>query len=639
MSRVTASALSCIFCPSVLLPFLLLGILVVRPAQAQIGGDQKVSDTEGGFAGTLNNFDFFGTSIANIGDLNGDENPEIAVGATFDDDGGGNDSARGAVWILFPNDDGTIAAQQKLSDTAGGFSGALDDDDHFGAAIARMGSLGGDPTLVAGADADDDGGLDRGAAWILDLNSNGTIADSQRISDTAGGFNGVLDDEDAFGSAFTNLGSLGGSPTLAVGADQDDDGGTNRGAVWILDLNADGTVAETQKISSTSGGFGGALDNDDRFGVSLARLGDLNGNGTVEIAVGADLDDDGGANRGAVWILSLRDDGTVANEQKISDTRGGFNGTLDDVDLFGHDVTRLGDLNGDGVTDLGVGVLGDDDGGKERGAFWILYLNEDGTVAQATKVSDTAGGFTGVLNDEDFFGSEIAALGDLNDDSVPDLAAGASSDDDGGENRGAVWMLFGEQALLPVELTSFEGVQTDVRSVQLSWTTASETNNAGFAVQHRGPGQTSWQQIGFVDSKAAGGTATTPHTYRFDTAGLSAGTHRFRLNQVDRTGQTHVHEAVRVNLEMQTSIALGTPAPNPVRGQATVSFRVRDAKETTVTLYNALGQNVRTVYRGTPSAGERHKARIDASTLSSGLYVLQLQSGGHTRIQRFTVVR
>jgi len=43
-------------------------------------------------------------------------------------------------------------------------------------------------------------------------------------------------------------------------------------------------------------------------------------------------------------------------------------------------VTSLGDLDGDGVGDLAVGALGDDDGGSERGAVWILFLDGDGQV-------------------------------------------------------------------------------------------------------------------------------------------------------------------------------------------------------------------------------------------------------------------
>ena len=69
----------------------------------------------------------------------------------------------------------------------------------------------------------------------------------------------------------------------------------------------------------------------------------------------------------------------VKEFQKISDTQGNFTGALHSEDLFGTKVVNLGDLDGDGIIDIGVGTH-DDDGGFDRGALWILYLNADGTV-------------------------------------------------------------------------------------------------------------------------------------------------------------------------------------------------------------------------------------------------------------------
>ncbi len=75
--------------------------------------------------------------------------------------------------------------------------------------------------------------------------------------------------------------------------------------------------------------------------------------------------------------------GTVAGESKISATAGGFDGPLDDGDLFGGSVAALGDLDGDTVPDLAVGVVLDDDGGINTGAVWLLELNDCGpTITQ-----------------------------------------------------------------------------------------------------------------------------------------------------------------------------------------------------------------------------------------------------------------
>ena len=203
-----------------------------------------------------------------------------------------------------------------------------------------------------------------------------------------------------------------------------------------------GLVLSHQKISDTVGGFTGTLDNGDFFGRGVASLGDLDGDGVGDLAVGAFFDDDGGTDPGAVWILFLNPDGTAKSNQKISNTEGGFTGTLNDGDLFGSSTASLEDLDGDGVSDLGVGAYLDDDGGTNRGAVWVLFLNTDGTVKSHQKISGTEGGFAGALNDGDAFGVSLASLGDFDGDSVDDLVVGAIFDDDGGTNRGAVWVLF-----------------------------------------------------------------------------------------------------------------------------------------------------------------------------------------------------
>ena len=53
---------------------------------------------------------------------------------------------------------------------------------------------------------------------------------------------------------------------------------------------------------------------------------------------------------------------------------------LNDNDHFGISVSQIGDLNNDGVVDIAVGAYKDDDGGQDRGALYIIFLNNDGTV-------------------------------------------------------------------------------------------------------------------------------------------------------------------------------------------------------------------------------------------------------------------
>ena len=129
-------------------------------------------------------------------------------------------------------------------------------------------------------------------------------------------------------------------------------------------LSASGD-ALSQLICGAQGNFTGELDDGDNFGASVSGLGDLDGDAVPDLAVGVPSDDDGGTNRGAVWVLFLNVDGTVKGHQKISDIAGNFTGVLGG-DMFGVSVSALGDLDGDGVTDLAVGAQLDDDGGTRR---------------------------------------------------------------------------------------------------------------------------------------------------------------------------------------------------------------------------------------------------------------------------------
>ena len=339
-----------------------------------------------------------------------------------------------------------VDSEEKISDSKGGFDGKLNDGDQFGSAIASIGDLESDGVsdLAVGAPFDDDNGENRGAVWILFMDSDGRVDLEQKISDDEGGFVGNLDNDDQFGSAIASIGDLNndGVQDLAVGAPRDDEPGNNRGAVWILFLDNLGRVVQSQKISDGAGGFDGNLSDGDQFGGAVANIGDVDADGVTDLAVGARHDDDGGNNKGAVWILLMNSDGTVKALQKISDNEGKLDGNLDNEDRFGSAVAGIGDLNGDGVNDLAVGANQDGDGGNNRGAIWILFMNTDGTVSSNQKISQNNGEFNGDLKDGDRFGSAVANIGDLDEDGVIELAVGAPQDDDGGQDRGATWILF-----------------------------------------------------------------------------------------------------------------------------------------------------------------------------------------------------
>lgn len=410
---------------------------------AQVAGDQKISSEAGGFTGSLGDDDEFGAAIAVLDDLDGNGARDVLVGVPKDDDGGED---RGAVFVLFLDVDGTVLAHQKISSTSGAFAGNLGNGDQFGTSVASLGDLDGDGVtdVAVGAQFDDDGGQNRGCVWILFLMADGTVKSHAKISDTEGAFTGVLGNGDTFGYSVARVPDLDGDAVddLAVGARLDDDGGSSKGAVWVLFLNSDGSVKAHQKISALAGGFTGALDSSDFFGAAVVAIGDLDGDGLTDLAVGANSDDDGGTNRGAVWILNLRADGTVRSHSKISQTSGGLLGQLADGDNLGSSLAFLGDVDGDGIPELAAGAPLDDEAASNAGSLWLFSVSNTGSAFTSRKITSSRGGFGDVLDPGDEFGAGLAPIGDLNGDGVDDLLVGSVGDDDGGNNEGAVRTLF-----------------------------------------------------------------------------------------------------------------------------------------------------------------------------------------------------
>lgn len=438
--------------PTVTDPNMLEGIncnsAAPTPYCLNVKGVQKISSTQGSFSGPLDNGDQFGMAISAVPDRNGDGVIDLAVAANLDDDGGAN---FGAFYFLNMNTDGTVQGQQKISATQGGFGGTLYAQGAMGSDIEPIGDFNNDniDDYAIGVPRDNDGGIMKGAFFLLYMNSNGTVASEQKISETQGNLGFLLDAQDRFGQTITNLGDLNGDGVtdLAVGAPFDDDGGSDQGAVYILFMNSNGTVASSQKISDLSGGLApNTLDPLDNFGVSIASLGDWDGNGTTDIVVGSRRDGDGGFEKGAVYILTLNTNGTVSNQYKISDTQGNFSGFLDNDDRFGISVDNLGDLNGDGVVDLVVGSYLDDDGGLNKGAAYVMFMNANATVQGAFKINDLTPGISGQLTTSGVFSWSAKAIGDLDNNGVVDLAIGEVQNDDGGTNRGAVWVVFLEDS-------------------------------------------------------------------------------------------------------------------------------------------------------------------------------------------------
>ena len=153
---------------------------------------------------------------------------------------------------------------------------------------------------------------------------------------------------------------------------------------------SDGSIKSIIIIDDTTEN-GPDLNNLERFGLhGIANMGDIDGDGVNDIAVGAPYDGTGGAGNGAVHIMFMNSGGTVRETVEIDDNTSGI--TLFDNDWFGWSVANIGDLDDNGVNDLCVGAFGDNGQAhpapRNRGSVWILLLDSDGSVNSAKELQD-----------------------------------------------------------------------------------------------------------------------------------------------------------------------------------------------------------------------------------------------------------
>jgi len=188
---------------------------------------------------------------------------------------------------------------------------------------------------------------------------------------------------------------------------------------------------------------------------------------------------------------------------------------------------------------------------------------------------------------------------------------------------------------LPVEMAGFEVKQSESTFV-LSWSTASETNNAGFDVQRSIDGG-AFKTIGFREGV---GTTEQARTYRFTDASVpfEASTIKYRLRQKDLDGTTELSSVRTVTLAPPGEADLLSPFPNPAPQQATIRYQLPEKAKVTLGVYNVLGQRVATLVNAEQSAGNKQRT-LDTSTLGSGVYFVRMRTEDKVMTERLTVVK
>jgi hypothetical protein len=239
-----------------------------------------------------------------------------------------------------------------------------------------------------------------------------------------------------------------GADDIAVGVPGESVGSIiSAGAVNVLFGSAgDLSGAGSQLFHQDVAGIGSTAEQFDSFGAALA-VGDFNGDDFDDLAVGAPGESVGTVEgAGAVNILFGTVDGlTGVGSQLFTQSNVGVDHGSTAFEFFGS-VLAAGDLDGDGIDDLAIGVPNTNVGSVElAGAVNLLYgsatgLNGGRISAAFHQDVDGIGSSTEPF---DQFGGSLA-IGDFNDSGVSDLAVGAPGEAVGTvPAAGAAHVLFG----------------------------------------------------------------------------------------------------------------------------------------------------------------------------------------------------
>jgi hypothetical protein len=162
----------------------------------------------------------------------------------------------------------------------------------------------------------------------------------------------------------------------------------------------------------------------DGLGYSVSAIGDLDGDGFSDIVIGApEYDSTGLHNNGLVRVVSGR------NNALLYSLEGS-----EDKGKFGTSLAAMPDLNGDGIEDIAIAASGVETAhGKDTGVVY-LHSGLDGTLLLTIE---------GTRKNQDF-GENLACAGDVDGDDIGDIVVGVTDDDfDGNHKAGAVYVYSG----------------------------------------------------------------------------------------------------------------------------------------------------------------------------------------------------
>lgn len=199
---------------------------------------------------------------------------------------------------------------------------------------------------------------------------------------------------------------------------------------------------------------------------------------------------------------------------------------------------------------------------------------------------------------------------------------------------------------LPVELTTFSAVNKNGQ-VMLHWTTASEVNNAGFAVERckikvaaesglQQSNNRNWKQIGYVPGA---GNSNSTKIYSFIDTRPESGILLYRLKQTDNNGEFKYHPSTEITFLPEIN-KLYQNYPNPFNPETKISYSIITESLVSLKIFNVLGSEVANLIREVQTPGV-HEFLLNAEKLglASGLYYYRIDAGSYQETKKMLLIK
>ncbi|MDZ8257336.1 hypothetical protein [Nostoc sp. ChiQUE01b] len=213
-------------------------------------------------------------------------------------------------------------------------------------------------------------------------------------------------------------------------------GGTNLGSGGTLNLSF---------LNGTNGFFINGIVAQDNSGYLVSNAGDINNDGIDDLIIGVQYaSPNGKENAGQSYVVfggtNLGSGGTL-NLSDLNGTNGFFINGIAAYDGSGSSVSNAGDINNDGIDDLIIGAqYASPNGNFRAGQSYVVFggtnLGSGGTL-NLSDLNGTNGFFINGIAADDFSGSSVSNVGDINNDGIDDLIIAARGASPNGSTRGA----------------------------------------------------------------------------------------------------------------------------------------------------------------------------------------------------------